>query len=120
MTLIQRNRDDHVTSHKPPLDTASPARKHPTNLIGALGAAAVLFVTVFFCMWQLRRPLDSMRLQRSLEKQGLVFRPVFPWFRYRTPVAGVYLGSSYTHPGAGIHGMCGWNAAGMALQDAAG
>lgn len=47
----------------------------------------------------------------------LVFRPVFPYFRYRTPVRGVYLGSSYTHPGAGIHGMCGWNAAEMAIRD---
>ena len=47
----------------------------------------------------------------------LVFRPVFPYFRYRTPVRGLYLGSSYTHPGAGIHGMCGWNAAGIALRD---
>jgi phytoene dehydrogenase-like protein len=47
----------------------------------------------------------------------LVFRPVFPYFRYRTPVRGLYLCSSYTHPGAGIHGMCGWNAAGMVLQD---
>ena len=47
----------------------------------------------------------------------LVFRPVFPWFRYATPVDRVYLGSSYTHPGAGVHGMCGWNAAGIALED---
>ncbi|MBX2798495.1 MAG: NAD(P)/FAD-dependent oxidoreductase [Myxococcales bacterium] len=47
----------------------------------------------------------------------LVFRPVFPYFRYRTPVRGVYLASSYAHPGAGIHGMCGWNAAGIALRD---
>ncbi len=45
------------------------------------------------------------------------FRPLFPWFRYRTPVAGAWLGSMYTHPGTGIHGMCGWNAAGVALRD---
>jgi phytoene dehydrogenase-like protein len=49
----------------------------------------------------------------------VVLRPVFPYFRYRTPVRGLYLGSSYTHPGAGIHGMCGWNAAGMVLRDLA-
>ena len=48
----------------------------------------------------------------------LIFRPVFPWFRYRTPVDGLYLGSSYTHPGAGVHGACGRNAALAALEDA--
>jgi phytoene dehydrogenase-like protein len=47
----------------------------------------------------------------------LVFRPVFPYFRYRTPVRRLYLCSSYAHPGAGVHGMCGFNAARLALQD---
>jgi phytoene dehydrogenase-like protein len=47
----------------------------------------------------------------------LLFRPVFPYFRYRTPVRGLYLCSSYTHPGAGVHGMCGHNAALMAARD---
>jgi phytoene dehydrogenase-like protein len=50
-------------------------------------------------------------------RHQLVFRPVFPWFRYRTPVARLYLGSSYTHPGAGVHGACGANAAAAALAD---
>jgi phytoene dehydrogenase-like protein len=47
----------------------------------------------------------------------LLFRPVFPYFRYRMPVEGLYLCSSYTHPGAGVHGMCGFNAARIAAAD---
>jgi phytoene dehydrogenase-like protein len=50
-------------------------------------------------------------------EQQLIFRPTFPYFRYRTPIDGLYLGSSYAHPGAGVHGMCGYNAAMAALED---
>jgi len=50
-------------------------------------------------------------------RRQLFFRPIFPYFRYRTPVRGLYLGSSYTHPGAGVHGACGRNAALAALAD---
>jgi phytoene dehydrogenase-like protein len=47
----------------------------------------------------------------------LLFRPIFPYFRYRTPVSRLYLCSSYAHPGAGVHGMCGYNAARIASED---
>ena len=49
--------------------------------------------------------------------QQLLFRPVFPYFRYRTPIKALYLCSSYTHPGGGVHGMCGYNAAQIATHD---
>jgi phytoene dehydrogenase-like protein len=50
-------------------------------------------------------------------RHQLFFRPVFPYFRYRTPVRALYLASSYAHPGAGVHGACGHNAALAALAD---
>jgi phytoene dehydrogenase-like protein len=50
-------------------------------------------------------------------RHQLFFRPMFPYFRYRTPIKALYLGSSYTHPGAGVHGACGKNAALAALAD---
>jgi phytoene dehydrogenase-like protein len=49
--------------------------------------------------------------------QQLFMRPFFPSFRYRMPVAGLYLCSSSTHPGGGAHGMCGFNAAHRVLAD---
>jgi phytoene dehydrogenase-like protein len=47
----------------------------------------------------------------------LIFRPVPGWFRYRTPVKGLYLCSASAHPGGGVHGMAGRNAALRALKD---
>ena len=48
--------------------------------------------------------------------QMLVFRPIPQLRPNRTPVAGVYLGSDATHPGGGVHGACGANAARSALR----
>lgn len=49
--------------------------------------------------------------------QQLILRPVPGWFRYRTPVSGLYLCSASAHPGGGVHGMVGRNCAERVLRD---
>ncbi len=46
----------------------------------------------------------------------LVFRPRVALDPYTTGIPGVYLCSAATPPGAGAHGMCGYNAARSALR----
>lgn len=44
-------------------------------------------------------------------------RPVLRWSPYSTPLNDIYICSSSTPPGGGVHGMCGYHAAKKALSD---
>ncbi|HKZ89367.1 MAG TPA: NAD(P)/FAD-dependent oxidoreductase [Thermoplasmata archaeon] len=48
--------------------------------------------------------------------QMLSFRPVVGWAKYRTPIRGLYLCGAGTHPGGGVLGAPGHNAA-VAVQE---
>jgi phytoene dehydrogenase-like protein len=49
-----------------------------------------------------------------LDPRHFLFRPT--WRTYATSASNVYICSSSTPPGAGVHGMCGYHAAKMALR----
>ncbi len=49
--------------------------------------------------------------------QQFVLRPVPGWGRYRTPIPGLYLAGSGSHPGGGVTGAPGYNGAQAVLED---
>jgi phytoene dehydrogenase-like protein len=79
--------------------------------------------------WQIISPLD---IERTLGLTGgnifqgditpdqiFSFRPILGWSGYRTPVTGLYLCGSAAHPGGGVTGAPGHNAAQVVLEDLA-
>ena len=49
--------------------------------------------------------------------QIFTMRPILGWARYRTPIAGLYLCGAGTHPGGGVTGGPGANAAREIAKD---
>jgi phytoene dehydrogenase-like protein len=57
-------------------------------------------------------------MQGTMSLSSLSFmRPVPGYADYRTPVKGLYLCGAATHPGGGVMGACGYNAAREILRD---
>jgi phytoene dehydrogenase-like protein len=52
----------------------------------------------------------------AIDRQ-LLFRPGLDWWRWGTPVKGLYLAGAAVPPGAGVHGACGDLAARQVLAD---
>ncbi len=57
-----------------------------------------------------------MHGEQSLD-QFFLFRPLIGWAQYRTPIKGLYLCGSGTHPGGGVTGGPGANAAREVVKD---
>jgi phytoene dehydrogenase-like protein len=53
----------------------------------------------------------------AMDLGQLLFRPARRLVPYRTPLRGLYLCSAATPPGGGVHGLCGYLAAQLALHD---
>jgi phytoene dehydrogenase-like protein len=49
--------------------------------------------------------------------QSLALKPFPKWSEYRTPIKALYMCSPATHPGGGVSGLAGHNAAMMAIED---
>ena len=61
-------------------------------------------------------PAGALNAGTAAIHQELIFRPTPGLGRAETPIDGLYLASASAHPGGGVHGACGWNAARSALR----
>jgi phytoene dehydrogenase-like protein len=99
------------------------------DMTGAIEAQVERFAPGFRDRILARSAMDSAEVERrnpnyvggdingGLESLAQLFaRPVARPVPYSTPLPGVFLCSSSTPPGGGVHGMCGWWAAKAALR----
>lgn len=77
--------------------------------------------------WYIQSPLDIERKHGMIHgnvmhiemtfDQMFMFRPLPGMSEYRTPVKNLYLSSASCHPGGGVFGAAGYNAAQIVLKD---
>jgi phytoene dehydrogenase-like protein len=102
----------------------------PRDMTAAIEAQVERFAPGFTGLIAARTKTDSAALERAnpnhvggdinggmQDLRQLFTRPVARPVPYATPLPGVYLCSSSTPPGGGVHGMCGYWAARAALRD---
>jgi phytoene dehydrogenase-like protein len=77
--------------------------------------------------WHIQSPLDIerkhamprgnvMHVEMSFD-QMFMFRPIPEMSQYKTPIENLYLSSASCHPGGGVFGAAGYNAAQVVLKD---
>lgn len=77
--------------------------------------------------WYIQSPLDIerrhgllrgnvMHVEMSFD-QMFMFRPIPEMSNYKTPIQNLYLSSASCHPGGGVFGAAGYNAASVVLKD---
>ena len=121
--------------------TRAPAGKHTAwaychvpsgstrDMTGAIEAQVERFAPGFRDLIAARSAMDSAEVERrnpnyvggdinggSQDLRQLFTRPVARPVPYSTPVPGLFICSSSTPPGGGVHGMCGYWAARAALR----
>lgn len=77
--------------------------------------------------WYIQSPLDIERKHGLLKgnvmhvemsfDQMFMFRPIPEMSNYKTPIENLYLSSASCHPGGGVFGAAGYNAARVLLKD---
>lgn len=77
--------------------------------------------------WYIQSPLDIERKHGLLKgnvmhvemsfDQMFMFRPIPEMSNYKTPIENLYLSSASCHPGGGVFGAAGYNAAQVLLKD---
>ena len=131
-----------LTQHSPFDDSRAPAGKHTAgaychvpngsteDMTDRIEAQVERFAPGFRDLVLARAATGPTELERHnanivggdinggvLDLGQLLFRPVRKVVPYRTPLEGLYVCSSATPPGGGVHGMCGYAAARVALRD---
>jgi phytoene dehydrogenase-like protein len=92
--------------------------RYAPNLPGSVEARHVLTPAGMEQKWGLQ---EGSVFQGEMTLDQFFFaRPVAGWARYRTPIEGLYLCGTGTHPGGGVTGNSGYLAAHRILMDAKG